>query len=108
MSLLKMYSPQLLLSKDGQLFLQITHGGVSVVRPTPADLQSYDQAALEAFFNTVVPPMIEELKALRKDKLKKIKRKDRNETQKRRGHPKRGDSGANGGVPPTSNGADRI
>lgn len=94
MSLLKMYAPQLFVSADGRLFVQITLGGVTVMRPTPDDIKSYSPEQVREYFNAIVPVMIVELQKIRRHKIKKLNRKVGNEDQKRRQYASARDPGA--------------
>jgi hypothetical protein len=84
--------PTLLHSEDGTLFIQIEKDGVTVIRPTPANLKSYSPEDSRVFFETVVPSMIAELVALRTEKRRKARKKGANE--KHRGHTKRRNPGS--------------
>ncbi len=83
-NLLKMFRPMLMVAPDGKLVIHIAQGGCSVWRPAPDDFAKYRAEAVHAYLNEVVPLMIDELKALRKNKLEKLKRKGTNESNKRR------------------------
>lgn len=105
MNLLKMYKPTLLADGDGNLAVHVALGGVSVWRKLPPDFKTYAPSVIESFLNNMIPPMIDELKALRKDKLLKLKRKARNEGKKRRGNTSERDPSANGGSETPPDGA---
>jgi hypothetical protein len=83
-NLLKMYAPQLLVHEEtGALYIQLTVGGTTVMRPTPAALPRYTEEESRNFFSLIIPQMVAEIKTLRKEKLKKLKRKEKHANQKR-------------------------
>lgn len=92
-----MYNPTLLVDDAGNLTVHIGLGGVSVWKPLPPEFKTWSPSGIETHLNNMIPPMIEELKALRADKLKKLKRKARNEGKKRRVHAGSTDQLSNAG-----------